>query len=46
VPAEAAAAQRAHASVDIQRSHETERDVKEDAIAFTTAVAERIAGMG
>ena len=46
VPAEAAAALRAHASFDVKRIHEIERDVKHDVIAFTTAVAERMAAAG
>ncbi|HYK60174.1 MAG TPA: adenylosuccinate lyase [Bryobacteraceae bacterium] len=46
VPAEAAAALRAHAGFDVKRIHEIERDVKHDVIAFTTAVAERIAAAG
>jgi adenylosuccinate lyase len=46
VPAEAAAALRAHASFDIHRIHEIEREVKHDVIAFTTAVAERMSAAG
>ena len=46
VPAEAAAALRAHAGFDVKRIHEIERDVKHDVIAFTTAVAERMAAAG
>jgi adenylosuccinate lyase len=46
VPAEAAQALRAHASFDVARIHEIEREVKHDVIAFTTAVAERMAGAG
>src|SRR5262249_38253238 len=46
VPAEAAAALRAHAGLDVKRIHEIERDVKHDVIAFTTAVAERMAAAG
>jgi adenylosuccinate lyase len=40
VPAEAAAALRAHAAVDVQRLFAIEHEVKHDVIAFTTAVAE------
>ncbi len=43
VPAEVARALRAHASFDVARIHEIEREVKHDVIAFTTAVAERMA---
>jgi adenylosuccinate lyase len=46
VPAEAASALRAHASFEIQRIHEIEREVKHDVIAFTTAVSERMAAAG
>jgi adenylosuccinate lyase len=46
VPAEAAAALRAHASFDIERIHAIEREVKHDVIAFTTAVSERLASAG
>jgi adenylosuccinate lyase len=46
VPAEAAAALRAHASFDIDRIHAIEREVKHDVIAFTTAVSERLAAAG
>jgi adenylosuccinate lyase len=43
VPQEAAQALRANASFDVQRIHDIEREVKHDVIAFTTAVAERMA---
>jgi adenylosuccinate lyase len=46
VPAEAAAALRAHAGFDIHRIHEIEREVKHDVIAFTTAISERMAAAG
>src|SRR5580698_3494862 len=46
VPAEAAAALRAHASFDADRIHAIEREVKHDVIAFTTAVSERLASAG
>ena len=46
VPTEAAAALRAHAGFDVKRIHEIERDVRHDVIAFTTAVAERMAAAG
>jgi adenylosuccinate lyase len=46
VPADAARALRRHASFDVQRIHEIEREVKHDVIAFTTAVAERMAAAG
>ncbi len=46
VPAEAADALRAHASFDVARIHEIEREVKHDVIAFTTAVAEKMAAAG
>ena len=46
VPAEAAAALRAHAAVDVERLFEIEREVKHDVIAFTTAVAEKMAAAG
>jgi len=42
VPKDAAAALRAHASFDVARITEIEREVKHDVIAFTTAVAERM----
>src|SRR6478609_2225721 len=46
VPARAARALRAHASFDVARIHEIEREVKHDVIAFTTAVAEKMAAAG
>jgi adenylosuccinate lyase len=46
VPEEAAQALRAHASFDVQRIHDIEREVKHDVIAFTTAVAEHMAAAG
>jgi adenylosuccinate lyase len=46
VPAEAAAALRAHADFDVERIHAVEREVRHDVIAFTTAVAEKMAEAG
>src|SRR5713226_10769441 len=46
VPAEAARALREHAAFDVARIHEIEREVKHDVIAFTTAVAEKMAAAG
>src|SRR3954469_6156607 len=46
VPLEAAQALRRHAAFDVQRIHEIERQVKHDVIAFTTAVAEKMAAAG
>jgi len=46
VPADAALALRQHAGFDVARIHEIERQVKHDVIAFTTAVAERMAAAG
>src|SRR5215470_4985444 len=46
VPKEAAQALRAHASFDVVRIHEIEREVKHDVIAFTMAVAEKMAAAG
>jgi adenylosuccinate lyase len=46
VPADAARALRRHAGFDVQRINEIEREVKHDVIAFTTAVAERMAASG
>src|SRR6202043_2275832 len=46
VPKEAAQALRAHAAFDVARIHEIEREVKHDVIAFTTAVAEKMAAAG
>ncbi len=43
VPPEAARALRQHARFELARIHEIEREVKHDVIAFTTAVAERLA---
>src|SRR5690349_21973742 len=46
VPADAARLLRAHAGFDVGRIHEIEREVKHDVIAFTTAVAEKMAAAG
>jgi adenylosuccinate lyase len=46
VPVEAARALRAHAAVDVERLFTIEREVKHDVIAFTTAVAEKMAAAG
>jgi adenylosuccinate lyase len=46
VPAEAARLLRAHAGFEVARIHQIEREVKHDVIAFTTAVAEAMAGAG
>jgi adenylosuccinate lyase len=46
VPPEAARALRKHASFNLQRIQEIEREVKHDVIAFTTAVAESLAAAG
>jgi adenylosuccinate lyase len=46
VPAEAARSLRAHAGFDVDRIHEIEREVRHDVIAFTTAVAEKMAAAG
>ncbi len=46
VPAAAAKALRAHAGFDVARIHEIESRVKHDVIAFTTAVAEKMASAG
>lgn len=46
VPSHAAQALRAHAGFDVARIHEIERQVKHDVIAFTTAVAEKMAAAG
>jgi len=46
VPAEAARLLRAHAAFDVPRILEIEREVKHDVIAFTTAVAEKLAAAG
>src|ERR1700761_1556857 len=46
VPPEAARALRQHASFDLNRVMEIEREVKHDVIAFTTAVSESLAAAG
>jgi len=46
VPAEAARALRQHAAFEVERIHAIEREVKHDVIAFTTAVAEKMAASG
>jgi adenylosuccinate lyase len=46
VPPEAAAALRRHAAFDVARIDAIEREVKHDVIAFTTAVAEKMAAAG
>ena len=46
VPKEAAEALRKHADFDIQRIQEVEAEVRHDVIAFTTAVADKLAGAG
>jgi adenylosuccinate lyase len=46
VPCEAAQALRRHASFEVGRIHEIEREVKHDVIAFTTAVSEKMAAAG
>src|ERR1700674_1008395 len=46
VPAEAARALRRHAAFDVERIHAIEREVKHDVIAFTSAVAEKMAAAG
>jgi adenylosuccinate lyase len=46
VPPEAARALRKHASFDLNRIQEIEREVKHDVIAFTTAVSESLAAAG
>jgi len=46
VPVEAARALRQHAAFDVARIHDIEREVKHDVIAFTTAVAEKMAAAG
>ena len=46
IPSAAARALRTHAAFDVARIHEIEREVKHDVIAFTTAVAERMAAAG
>src|SRR6185503_4836995 len=46
VPEEAARALRQHAAFEVERIHAIEREVKHDVIAFTTAVAEKMAASG
>ncbi|MFN3326333.1 MAG: adenylosuccinate lyase [Bryobacteraceae bacterium] len=46
VPAEAARLLRQHADFDVRRIFEIENEVKHDVIAFTTAVAEKMAKAG
>src|SRR5437868_11000585 len=46
VPMSAVAALRAHASFDVKRIEEIEREVRHDVIAFTTAVAENLKAQG
>jgi len=46
VPVDAARALRAHADFDVARIEEIEAEVKHDVIAFTTAVAEKLAKAG
>jgi len=46
VPVEAARALRQYAAFDVARIHDIEREVKHDVIAFTTAVAEKMAAAG
>jgi adenylosuccinate lyase len=46
VPPEAARLLREHASFEVQRIQEIEREVRHDVIAFTTAVSERLAAAG
>jgi len=46
VPSDAARLLRQHASFEVKRIQEIEREVKHDVIAFTTAVAERMAAAG
>jgi adenylosuccinate lyase len=46
VPGEAARLLREHASFDVGRIQEIEREVRHDVIAFTTAVAESLAAAG
>jgi adenylosuccinate lyase len=46
VPREAARLLRAHAGFDVARIHAIEAEVKHDVIAFTTAVAEKMAAAG
>src|SRR5258708_35428718 len=46
VPEEAAKLLRKHAGFEVSRIQELEREVKHDVIAFTTAVAEKMAAVG
>jgi adenylosuccinate lyase len=46
VPLDAARALRAHAAFDVARIDEIERETRHDVIAFTTAVAEKMAAEG
>ena len=46
VPADAARALRRHADFEVRRIEEIETEVKHDVIAFTTAVAEKLAAAG
>jgi len=46
VPAEAARALRAHAGFELERIDAIERETRHDVIAFTTAVAEKMAAAG
>ena len=46
VPPEAARLLRKHASFNLKRIQEIEREVKHDVIAFTTAVSESLAAAG
>ena len=46
VPRDAAALLRRHAGFDVARINEIEKEVKHDVIAFTTAVAEKMAAAG
>src|SRR5436190_1427386 len=46
VPADAARLLREHSGFDVDRILDIEKEVKHDVIAFTTAVAERMAGAG
>ncbi|MEP7366534.1 MAG: adenylosuccinate lyase [Acidobacteriota bacterium] len=46
VPLEAAQKLRAHAAFDVERIFEIESEVRHDVIAFTTAVAEKMAAAG
>ena len=46
VPTEAAQGLRKHASFELNRIHEIEREVRHDVIAFTTAVAESLKAQG